>query len=279
VETTTGPLGQGITNAVGFALAEKVLAAEFNRPGHEIVNHHTYTFLGDGCLMEGISHEACSLAGTLGLGKLIAFWDDNGISIDGHVEGWFTDNTPKRFEAYGWHVIADVNGHNSDAIERALLEAKSVTDKPSLICCKTTIGAGAPNKQGSHDCHGAPLGKDEIAAAREYIGWTHPPFEIPAEIYTAWDGKPRGATFEENWHNRFKAYRRLPRRSRRIRAPCHQGRSCLPTGKQPRPPTSLPAATRPRTSPRARLRRTRSQRWCRRCRKSSAARPTWPAPT
>ena len=206
VETTTGPLGQGITNAVGFALAEKVLAAEFNRPGHEIVNHHTYTFLGDGCLMEGISHEACSLAGTLGLGKLIAFWDDNGISIDGHVEGWFTDNTPKRFEAYGWHVIADVNGHNSDAIERALLEAKSVTDKPSLICCKTTIGAGAPNKQGSHDCHGAPLGKDEIAAAREYIGWTHPPFEIPAEIYTAWDGKPRGATFEENWHNRFKAY-------------------------------------------------------------------------
>ena len=206
VETTTGPLGQGITNAVGFALAEKVLAAEFNRPGHEIVNHHTYTFLGDGCLMEGISHEACSLAGTLGLGKLIAFWGDNGISIDGHVEGWFTDNTPKRFEAYGWHVIADVNGHNSDAIERALLEAKSVTDKPSLICCKTTIGAGAPNKQGSHDCHGAPLGKDEIAAAREYIGWTHPPFEIPAEIYTAWDGKPRGATFEENWHNRFKAY-------------------------------------------------------------------------
>ncbi len=206
VETTTGPLGQGITNAVGFALAEKVLAAEFNRPGHEIVNHHTYTFLGDGCLMEGISHEACSLAGTLGLGKLIAFWDDNGISIDGHVEGWFTDNTPKRFEAYGWHVIADVNGHNSDAIERALLEAKSVTDKPSLICCKTTIGAGAPNKQGSHDCHGAPLGKDEIAAAREYIGWTHPPFEIPAEIYAAWDGKPRGATFEENWHNRFKAY-------------------------------------------------------------------------
>ena len=206
VGTTTGPLGQGITNAVGFALAEKVLAAEFNRPGHEIVNHHTYTFLGDGCLMEGISHEACSLAGTLGLGKLIAFWDDNGISIDGHVEGWFTDNTPKRFEAYGWHVIADVNGHNSDAIERALLEAKSVTDKPSLICCKTTIGAGAPNKQGSHDCHGAPLGKDEIAAAREYIGWTHPPFEIPAEIYTAWDGKPRGATFEENWHNRFKAY-------------------------------------------------------------------------
>ncbi|MER2538585.1 MAG: transketolase, partial [Azonexus sp.] len=206
VETTTGPLGQGITNAVGFALAEKVLAAEFNKPGHEIVNHHTYTFLGDGCLMEGISHEACSLAGTLGLGKLIAFWDDNGISIDGHVEGWFTDDTPKRFEAYGWHVVANVDGHDSDAIERALLAAKAVTNKPSLICCKTTIGMGAPNKQGSHDCHGAPLGKDEIAAAREYIGWHHPPFVIPDEIYAAWNGKPRGATFEENWTNRFKAY-------------------------------------------------------------------------
>ena len=207
VETTTGPLGQGITNAVGFALAEKVLAAEFNRPGHQIVNHHTFVFLGDGCLMEGISHEACSLAGTLGLGKLIAFWDDNGISIDGHVDGWFTDNTPKRFEAYGWHVIADVNGHNADAVEKALLEAKSVTDKPSLICCKTTIGMGAPNKQGSHDCHGAPLGKDEIAAAREYIGWPHAPFEIPDEVYTAWNRKPAGAVFQENWDKRFATYR------------------------------------------------------------------------
>ena len=207
VETTTGPLGQGITNAVGFALAEKVLAAEFNKPGHEIVNHHTYVFLGDGCLMEGISHEACSLAGTLGLGKLIAFWDDNGISIDGHVEGWFTDDTPKRFEAYGWHVIAAVDGHNADEIETALLAAKAVTDKPSLICCKTTIGMGAPNKQGSHDCHGAPLGKDEIAAARAYIGWNHPPFEIPDEVYGAWNGKPRGRTFEENWNNRLAAYR------------------------------------------------------------------------
>ena len=206
VETTTGPLGQGITNAVGFALAEKVLAAEFNKPGHEIVNHHTYTFLGDGCLMEGVSHEACSLAGTLGLGKLIAFWDDNGISIDGHVEGWFTDDTPKRFEAYGWHVIANVDGHDSDVIERALLAAKAVTDTPSLICCKTTIGMGAPNKQGSHDCHGAPLGKDEIAAAREYIGWNHAPFVVPDEVYAAWNGKLRGATFEENWTNRFKAY-------------------------------------------------------------------------
>ena len=207
VETTTGPLGQGITNAVGFALAEKVLAAEFNRPGHEIVNHHTYVFLGDGCLMEGISHEACSLAGTLGLGKLIAFWDDNGISIDGHVEGWFTDDTPKRFEAYGWHVIAAVDGHDPEEIEKALLAAKAVTDKPSLICCRTTIGMGAPNKQGSHDCHGAPLGKDEIGAARAHIGWNHAPFEIPDEVYAAWNGKPRGALFEENWNNRLAAYR------------------------------------------------------------------------
>ncbi|MFY9721558.1 MAG: transketolase [Azonexus sp.] len=207
VETTTGPLGQGITNAVGFALAEKVLAAEFNKPGHEIVDHFTYVFLGDGCLMEGVSHEACSLAGTLGLNKLIAFWDDNGISIDGHVEGWFTDDTPKRFEAYGWHVIANVDGHDSDAIEKALLAAKAFTDKPSLICCKTTIGLGSPGKQGSHDCHGAPLGKDEIAAAREYIGWKHAPFEIPDDVYAAWDSKQRGATFESNWSARFAAYR------------------------------------------------------------------------
>jgi transketolase len=207
VETTTGPLGQGITNAVGFALAEKVLAAEFNKPGHEIVDHFTYVFLGDGCLMEGVSHEACSLAGTLGLNKLIAFWDDNGISIDGHVEGWFTDDTPKRFEAYGWHVIANVDGHDSDAIEKALLAAKAFTDKPSLICCKTTIGLGSPGKQGSHDCHGAPLGKDEIAAAREYIGWKHAPFEIPDDVYAAWDSKQRGATFESNWNARFAAYR------------------------------------------------------------------------
>ena len=207
VETTTGPLGQGITNAVGFALAEKVLAAEFNKPGHEIVDHYTYVFLGDGCLMEGVSHEACSLAGTLGLNKLIAFWDDNGISIDGHVEGWFTDDTPKRFEAYGWHVIANVDGHDSDAVEKALLAAKAFTDKPSLICCKTTIGLGSPGKQGSHDCHGAPLGKDEIAAAREYIGWKHAPFEIPDDVYAAWDSKQRGATFESNWSARFAAYR------------------------------------------------------------------------
>ncbi|MDD2885633.1 MAG: transketolase [Dechloromonas sp.] len=207
VETTTGPLGQGITNAVGMALAEKVLAAEFNRPGHDVVNHHTYTFLGDGCLMEGVSHEACSLAGTLGLGKLIAFWDDNGISIDGHVEGWFTDDTPKRFEAYGWHVIPAVDGHNELEIETALLAAKAVTDKPTLICCKTVIGKGSPNKQGSHDCHGAPLGNDEIAKARSYLGWTHAPFEIPADIYAAWNGRVRGGAFEENWQRRVDTYR------------------------------------------------------------------------
>ena len=207
VETTTGPLGQGIANAVGMALAEKVLAAEFNRPGHEVINHYTYAFLGDGCMMEGVSHEACSLAGTLGLGKLIAFWDDNGISIDGHVEGWFTDDTPKRFEAYGWHVIPAVDGHDAEAIERALLAARAETGKPTLICCKTTIGMGSPNKQGGHDCHGSPLGYDEIAAARAHIGWPHAPFEIPENIYAQWNGRGRGATFQENWDRRFAAYR------------------------------------------------------------------------
>jgi transketolase len=207
VETTTGPLGQGITNAVGFAIAEKALAAEFNQPGHAIVDHHTYAFLGDGCLMEGISHEACSLAGTLGLGKLIAFYDDNGISIDGHVEGWFTDDTPRRFEAYGWHVVPGVDGHDPEAIEAALLAAKAVKDKPSLICCKTVIGLGAPNKQGGHDVHGAPLGADEIAAARAYIGWNHAPFEVPADVYAAWDGKAKGLKAEGDWNARFDAYR------------------------------------------------------------------------
>ncbi len=206
VETTTGPLGQGITNAVGLAIAEKVLAAEFNKPGHEIVDHSTYVFLGDGCLMEGVSHEACSLAGTLGLGKLIAFYDDNGISIDGHVEGWFTDDTPKRFEAYGWQVIPNVDGHNAEAIERALLAARAEKSKPTLICCKTTIGMGSPNKAGTHDVHGAPLGADEIAAARAHIGWNHAPFEIPSEVYAAWNGKPRGEVFESNWNRRFEAY-------------------------------------------------------------------------
>jgi len=206
VETTTGPLGQGISNAVGMAIAEKTLAAQFNRSGHDIVDHFTYCFLGDGCLMEGISHEACSLAGTLGLGKLVAFWDDNGISIDGHVEGWFTDNTPARFEAYGWHVIAGVDGHDPQAIAAAITEAKAVTDKPTLICCKTIIGFGSPNKSGSHDCHGSPLGDAEIAAAREFLKWPHAPFEIPADVYAGWDAKTQGASNEANWNEEFAAY-------------------------------------------------------------------------
>ncbi|MDP3512787.1 MAG: transketolase, partial [Sulfuritalea sp.] len=206
VETTTGPLGQGITNAVGMAMAEKLLAAEFNRPGHEIVDHRTYAFLGDGCLMEGISHESCALAGTWGLGKLTAFWDDNGISIDGHVEGWFTDNTPKRFEAYGWHVVPNVDGHDPAAINAAIEAAKAVTDKPSLICCKTVIGLGSPNKAGTHDVHGAPLGDAEIAAARAHIGWAHAPFEIPQDVYAGWDAKQKGAEREGDWNRKFEAY-------------------------------------------------------------------------
>jgi len=206
VETTTGPLGQGIANAVGMAMAEKSLAAEFNRPDHEIVDHRTYVFLGDGCLMEGISHEVCALAGTWGLGKLTAFWDDNGISIDGHVEGWFTDDTPKRFEAYGWHVVANVNGHDPEALHAAIEAAKAVVDKPSLICCKTVIGAGSPNKAGTHDVHGAPLGDAEIAATRPNIGWNFGPFEIPQEIYQAWDAKKKGAEWEGNWQRKFDHY-------------------------------------------------------------------------
>ncbi|WP_456448827.1 transketolase [Thiolapillus sp.] len=207
VETTTGPLGQGITNAVGMALAERTLAAQFNREGHHIVDHHTYVFLGDGCMMEGISHEACSLAGVWGLGKLIAFWDDNGISIDGHTEGWFADDTPKRFEAYGWHVIRDVDGHDADAIDKAIHEAKSVNDKPTLICCKTVIGYGAPNLCGSHDCHGAPLGDDEIQATRDNLGWPYAPFEIPDEIYAGWDAKEKGKAAEDAWAEKFAAYK------------------------------------------------------------------------
>ncbi|WP_198301181.1 transketolase [Vibrio tarriae] len=206
IETTTGPLGQGITNAVGMAIAEKALAAQFNKPGHDIVDHFTYVFMGDGCLMEGISHEACSLAGTLGLGKLIAFWDDNGISIDGHVEGWFSDDTPKRFEAYGWHVIPAVDGHDADAINAAIEAAKAETSRPTLICTKTIIGFGSPNKAGSHDCHGAPLGNDEVKAAREFLGWEHAPFEIPADIYAAWDAKQAGASKEAAWDEKFAAY-------------------------------------------------------------------------
>ena len=206
VETTTGPLGQGITNAVGMAIAEKALAAQFNKDGHKIVDHHTYVFLGDGCLMEGISHEACSLAGTLGLGNLIAFWDDNGISIDGHVEGWFTDNTPKRFEAYGWHVISDVDGHDALAISNAIELAKSITDKPTMICCKTTIGFGSPNKAGSHACHGAALGQDEINLTKAALGWDHEAFVIPAEVYAGWDAKVKGLAAENQWNEKFAAY-------------------------------------------------------------------------
>ena len=206
VETTTGPLGQGITNAVGMALAEKILASEFNRPDFDIVNHYSYAFLGDGCLMEGISHESCSLAGTLGLGKLICFYDDNGISIDGHVEGWFSDDTPKRFEAYGWHVVSDVNGHDPAAIEAAIAEAKQASGKPSMICCKTVIGMGSPNKAGTHAVHGAALGEEEIAASRASIGWNYPPFEIPKEVYDAWDGRAKGKKIEAEWDQKLSEY-------------------------------------------------------------------------
>ena len=206
IETTTGPLGQGIANAVGMALAEKVLAAQFNRENYNIIDHHTYTFLGDGCLMEGISHEVCSLAGTLGLGKLIAFYDDNGISIDGEVEGWFTDNTAKRFESYGWQVIEAVDGHDAQAITQAIEEARSETEKPTLIICKTVIGFGSPNKQGSESCHGAPLGDDEIAATRKQLNWSHDAFEIPADVYQQWSAKDKGAAVESSWNKRWVAY-------------------------------------------------------------------------
>lgn len=206
VETTTGPLGQGITNAVGMAIAEKAMAEQFNQPGHDIVDHYTYAFMGDGCLMEGISHEACSLAGTLQLGKLIAFWDDNGISIDGHVEGWFTDDTVKRFEAYGWHVIAAVDGHSPEAINAAIEAAKAETGKPTLICCRTIIGYGSPNKSGSHDCHGSPLGNDEIAAARAFLKWDHTPFVIPSDIAAEWNGQEKGTKLEADWAAKFAAY-------------------------------------------------------------------------
>ena len=214
VETTTGPLGQGITNAVGFAIAERALAGQFNRPGHTIVDHNTYVFLGDGCLMEGISHEACSLAGSMGLGKLIAIYDDNNISIDGEVRGhgdtpgWFLDNTPKRFEAYGWHVIPKVDGHSADAVKAAIEEARKVTDKPTLICAQTIIGFGSPNKQGKEECHGAALGNDEVALVRETLGWTYAPFVIPEDIYEGWSAKETGAKYENEWNNRFEDYRR-----------------------------------------------------------------------
>ena len=206
VETTTGPLGQGIANAVGMAIAERTMAAQFNRPGHEIVDHHTYVFMGDGCMMEGISHEVCSLAGTLKLGKLVAFYDDNGISIDGHVEEWFSDDTGARFEAYGWHVVRGVDGHDAESIKKAIEEAKAVSDKPSLLMCKTVIGFGSPNKAGTHDSHGAPLGDDEIALTRKQLGWEHAPFVIPQEIYAEWDAKEAGRVKEAAWQEKFNAY-------------------------------------------------------------------------
>ena len=208
VETTTGPLGQGISNAVGMALAEKLLAAEFNRPGHTVVDHRTYVFLGDGCLMEGISHEVCSLAGTLGLNKLVVLYDDNGISIDGKVESWFTDDTPKRFAAYGWNVIPNVDGHDIDAVDVAIAKAQTSTDKPTLICCKTVIGKGSPNLGGTDKVHGTALGDKEVAATRAAIGWSAAPFEIPQEVYGAWDGRPRGAALESAWNETFAAYQR-----------------------------------------------------------------------
>ncbi len=207
IETTTGPLGQGITNAVGMAIAERTLAVQFNKPGHEIVDHHTYVFMGDGCLMEGLSHESCAMAGTLGLGKLIAFWDDNDISIDGHIGDWMEKGVPGRFKSYDWHVIPNVDGHDADAVNAAIAEAKSVTDKPSLICARTTIGFGSPNLAGSHDCHGAPLGDAEIAATRDVLGWTAPPFEIPGDIAAGWDHKEQGAADESAWNKKFAAYR------------------------------------------------------------------------
>jgi transketolase len=206
VETTTGPLGQGIANAVGMAIAERTMAAQFNRPNHDIVDHHTYVFMGDGCMMEGISHEVCSLAGTLKLGKLMAFYDDNGISIDGHIEGWFSDDTAARFEAYGWHVVRGVDGHDAEAIKKAIEEAKAVSDKPSLLMCKTVIGFGSPNKAGTHDSHGAPLGEDEIALTRKQLGWEHAPFVIPQEIYGEWDAKEAGQVKEAAWQKKFAAY-------------------------------------------------------------------------
>lgn len=205
VETTTGPLGQGIANGVGFAMAEKLLAEQFNRPGHKIVDHHTFVFMGDGCLMEGISHEACALAGTWGLGNLIAFWDDNGISIDGHIEGWYTDDTAKRFEAYGWHVLS-VDGHNPEEINKAIIMAKAMTDMPSLICCKTTIGFGSPNKAGTHECHGAALGQSEINLTKAALGWDHEAFIIPDDVYAGWDAKAKGARVEGAWNAKFAAY-------------------------------------------------------------------------
>ena len=260
IETTTGPLGQGISNAVGMALAEKMLAAQFNRDDHAIVNHRTWAFLGDGCLMEGISHEACSLAGTLKLGKLVAFYDDNNISIDGEVGGWFTDDTAARFEAYGWQVIRDVDGHDSAAIAAAIDAALADNERPSLLCCKTVIGFGAPNKQGTAATHGAPLGDDEISAARETLGWSAEPFEIPAEIASAWNGRERGRVEEDHWDVRFRAYRAEQSiAGRGIRAPrCGRSARRLVGKKRLRRFATLRRPVRP--WPRARRRSWRSMR-------------------
>jgi transketolase len=275
VETTTGPLGQGITNAVGMAHGRATARRRVQPPGHEIVDHRTYVFLGDGCLMEGISHEACSLAGTWGLGKLTAFWDDNGISIDGHVEGWFTDDTPKRFEAYGWHVVRDVDGHDPVALNAAIEAAKAVTDKPTLICCKTVIGLRRPQQGGTHDVHGAPLGEDEIAAARANIGWSHAPFEIPAEVYAGWDAKDqrRGAGSRLERRNS----RPTPRPSRRWPPSSSAAwrRAARQLGRAREESHRRPASTpRLKRSPRARPRRWPSTPWPRPCPSSSAAPPT-----
>jgi transketolase len=281
VETTTGPLGQGIANAVGLAIAERMLAAEFNRPGHTIVDHRTWVFLGDGCLMEGISHEACSLAGTLGLGKLVALYDDNHISIDsekGKMEQWFTDDTPARFAAYGWHVIRDVDGHDPEALDAAIRAAKLVTDKPVLVCCKTKIGKGSPKKENTGAAHGAPLGPDEVAATRAALGWTAAPFEIPDEIRTAWDARAQGATVHADWSSRFAAYAKaFP-----AEAVAFTGRMAgeLPADWAARADASSRASSRrARPSPPARPRRTPSKVSPRSRPRSSAARPTSRVPT
>ena len=266
VETTTGPLGQGLANGVGMALAERLLAATFNRPGHAIVDHHTYVFAGDGCLMEGITHEACSLAGTLGLGKLIVLYDDNGISIDGPTSGWFTDDTPRRFEAYGWQVIANVDGHDVDAVSAAIAAAKADRDRPTLVCCKTTIGKGAPTKGGTADTHGAALGEREVAATRAALGWTHAPFVIPQPIYDGWSARARGGADEVAWATRFASYQAAyPALAAESSVAPRAG---FPTN-SPRPPTNSSARKRRRArrSRRARHRSRRSRRSRPVCRK------------
>ena len=278
VETTTGPLGQGFANAVGFALAEKLLAQRFNRDGHAVVDHRTWVFLGDGCMMEGISHEVASLAGTLRLNKLIAFYDDNGISIDGEVHGWFTDDTPKRFEAYGWQVIRNVDGHDAASIKAAIEAALQSTDKPTLICCRTTIGFGSPGKAGSESSHGAPLGRDEIVATRDALGWAHEAFDVPQPVYDGWRARDHAAA-EADWNTRFAAYKAAePEAAAEVRT-AHAWRAAGRLQEQ-MPPPSLPRC-RPTAppSPRARPRRWRSRPSARCCRSCSAVPPTWPAPT